>query len=205
MDQITEQAGLAALQREKSRFRNHIKLVYEPAAQDCGTCPTMGSCCTDAHFVNVHISRLEAVAMRATLNNANLSDAERRGVYERAAEITQRFGLAEANETFSQTYSCPLFQPGTGCLVHATAKPAPCIHHACYENADDLPPDALLGRAELAVESLNHAVYGGECDWRPIPAWLNAVSPFHARLNDSDGEPVARLRGAPNVTSLTAG
>jgi hypothetical protein len=178
MERMTEDAGLIQLRREKARFQNHITLVYEPAAQDCGTCPTAGVCCTDAHFVNVHISRLEAAAMRGALANAALSETDRRGVYERAAETAGRLMLADDGDTFSRTYSCPLFQPGTGCLVHQEAKPAPCIHHACYENAEDLPPESLLGRAELTVEQLNQSVYGEDCEWRPIPVWLAAIDPY---------------------------
>ncbi|MBA2734562.1 MAG: hypothetical protein H0U54_17005, partial [Acidobacteria bacterium] len=62
-----EHAALARLQRVKSAYQSFIKLNYEHAAEDCGTCPTRGVCCTDAHFVNVHITRLEAVAIRETL------------------------------------------------------------------------------------------------------------------------------------------
>jgi hypothetical protein len=203
MERMKETVGLIQLRREKSRFRKHIQLVYEPAAQDCGTCPTAGVCCTDAHFVNVHISRLEAVAMRDALTNAPLSEAERRAVYDRAAATAGRLVLGDDGDTFSRTYSCPLFQPGTGCLVHHEAKPAPCIHHACYENADDLPPEFLLGRAELAIEALNQTVYGEECDWRPIPVWLAAVDLYPERPNAQDRETATTTRG-PVGPSLVA-
>lgn len=184
MERMTEEAGLVELRREKSRFRNHIKLVYEPAAQDCGTCPTAGVCCTDAHFVNVHISRLEAVAIQGALGNVKLSETDRQSIYANAVEISERFTRSRNDDTFTRTYSCPLFMPGTGCLVHHGTKPAPCIHHACYENADDLPPESLLGRTELAIEQLNQAVYGEDCDWRPIPVWLAAMQPEMQRSND---------------------
>lgn len=175
MERISEEQGLVQLQREKSRFRKHIQLVYEPAAQDCGTCPTAGVCCTDAHFVNVHISRLEAVAIRRAVENAELNEGERQSIYDRAGRIAERFALFADDDTFSRTYSCPLFRPGMGCLVHNEAKPAPCIHHACYENAEDLPPDSLLGWAEFEIEQLNRLVYGGDVDWRPIPVWLASM------------------------------
>lgn len=175
MERLTEEQGLIQLRREKSRFRKYIQLVYEPSAQDCGTCPTAGVCCTDAHFVNVHISRLEAVAIRRAVENAELNEAERQSIYDRARQIAERFSLSADDDAFSRTYSCPLFRPGTGCLVHQEAKPAPCIHHACYENAEDLPPESLLGRAELEIERLNQAVYGSDVDWRPIPVWLASM------------------------------
>ena len=39
-------------------------------------------------------------------------------------------------------------------LVHAEAKPLPCIHHACYENEKDLPPDELLAEHEGLVNRI---------------------------------------------------
>ena len=67
------------------------------------------------------------------------------------------------------TYACPLFEKGTGCLVHETAKPLPCIAHACYESQTDLPPDELLDAAELAIHSLNIRTYGKADPLVPIP------------------------------------
>lgn len=173
----SEPSALVQLQREKDRFRALIRSVYEPAAQDCGVCPTVGACCTDAHFVNVHVSRLEALAMREALERAELTENERRAVYLRARETVERYELAAEGDSFSRTYSCPLFQPGVGCLVHKGAKPAPCIHHACYDQEADLPPESLLGRIELRVEQLNQTVYGDDWDWLPIPVWLGLVDP----------------------------
>ena len=37
--------------------------------QTARACPTKGACCLDAHFVNVHISKLEAAAIVKTLEN----------------------------------------------------------------------------------------------------------------------------------------
>jgi hypothetical protein len=183
-----EQEALAQLQRAKASYQSFIKLNYEHAAEDCRTCPTRGVCCTDAHFVNVHITRLEAVAIRETLaRTPRLSDAGRRAVYKRAVEAVKRYNLSAAGDTFKQTYSCPLYEPSVGCLVHARAKPAPCIQHACYENWEDLPPASLQARMEHRVEQLNEEVYGAEWDWLPVPVWLTLVDP------ESDGAELERL------------
>ncbi len=173
-----EERALARLQRVKAAYQTSVKLGYEHAAADCRTCPTAGVCCTDAHFVNVHITRLEAVAMRETLRRTpRLTDVERRAVYRRAREAVARYNLRATGDTFRQTYSCPLFLPQVGCLVHARAKPAPCIQHACYENWEDLPPQSLQARAEHRVEQLNREVYGAAWAWLPTPLWLTLVDP----------------------------
>ncbi|HJR08901.1 MAG TPA: hypothetical protein VJ842_16710 [Pyrinomonadaceae bacterium] len=191
MNKLSEAAALARLQREKVAYQSHIKVNYEPAARDCRTCPTAGVCCTDAHFVNVHITRLEAVAMRETLRRTpRISEAERRAVYARARLAVERYNLhasAAACDTYAQTYSCPLFAQGVGCLVHARAKPAPCIQHACYDNWEEMPPVALQWRAERRVELLNEKTYGTAWAWLPTPLWLTLVDP------DSDGAELARL------------
>ncbi|HEY9284331.1 MAG TPA: hypothetical protein VIP46_12825, partial [Pyrinomonadaceae bacterium] len=67
MRRLSESEALARLRREKAAYRGHVKINYEQAARPCRECPTPGVCCTDAHFVNVHITRLEAVAVRDTL------------------------------------------------------------------------------------------------------------------------------------------
>jgi hypothetical protein len=184
----SEKEALAQLQRAKASYQSFIKLNYEYAAEDCRTCPTRGVCCTDAHFVNVHITRLEAVAIRETLaRTPRLSDAGRRAVYKRAVEAVKHYNLSATGDTFRQTYSCPLYEPSLGCLVHARAKPAPCIQHACYENWEDLPPASLQARTEHRVEQLNEEVYGAEWEWLPIPVWLCLVDP------ESDGAELERL------------
>jgi hypothetical protein len=183
-----EQAALARLQRVKAAYQTSIKLDYEPRAVDCGACPTAGVCCTDAHFVNVHITRLEAVAIRETLRRTpRLTEAERRSVYRRARAAVERYGLRANGDTFAQTYACPLFEPEAGCLVHRRAKPAPCIQHACYENWEDLPPASLQSRAEHRVEQLNTEAYGTAWGWLPTPLWLTLVDP------SSDGAELERL------------
>ena len=184
----SEREALAQLQRAKSAYQSFIKINYEHAAEDCRTCPTRGVCCTDAHFVNVHITRLEAVAIRETLGRTpRLTDEGRRAVYRRARLAVERYQLRAAGDTFAQTYSCPLYDAGAGCLVHARAKPAPCVQHACYENWEDLPPASLQARTEHRVERLNSEVYGAAWAWLPLPLWLSLVDP------EADGAELRRL------------
>ena len=190
MKRLTETTALARLQREKIAFRSHIKLNYEAAARDCRVCPTPGVCCTDAHFVNVHITRLEALAIRETLaRTPRLNEEDRRAVYARARHAVERYQLNApiSGDSYAQTYSCPLFAPGAGCLVHARAKPAPCIQHACYDNWEEMPPVALQWRAEHRVEQLNERAFGTAWAWLPTPLWLTLVDP------ESDGAELARF------------
>lgn len=187
-DLTHEQEALARLQRVKASYRTVVKFTYEHAALACRVCPTPGVCCTDEHFVNVHITRLEAVAIRETLRRTpRLTEAERRAVYRRASEAVERYNLHSGSETFARTYSCPLFVPQHGCLVHARAKPAPCIQHACYARWEDLPPMSLQTRTEHRVEQLNRAVYGAAWAWLPTPLWLTLVDPA------ADGAELERL------------
>ncbi len=137
---LSEREAVARLKRGKARFQSHIKHNYEHRALSCRACPTPGVCCTDAHFVNVHITRLEAVAIRESVaRTPRLTDEGRRAVYARARDTVDRYGLGAAGDTFAQTFSCPLFVRGAGCLVHRRAKPAPCVQHACYEDWRDVP------------------------------------------------------------------
>lgn len=190
MNKSTEAEALALLRRVKASYQSFIKLNYEHAAEDCRVCPTQGVCCTDAHFVNVHITRLEAVHLRETIERTpRLTYEERRAVYVRARETIERYNLTATGDTFAQTYACPLFQAGTGCLVHARAKPAPCIQHACYENWEDLPPLNLQMRAEHRIEQLNTLVYGAAWAWLPTPVWLCLVDP---QANGAELERLAR-------------
>jgi len=184
----SEQEALAQLQRVKTSYQSFIKLNYEHAAEDCRVCPTRGACCTDAHFVNVNITRLEAVAIRETLERTPRLNADaRRAVYQRARETVERFNLSAMGDTFAQTYSCPLYEPSEGCLVHRRAKPAPCIQHACYKNWEDLPPTSLQARTEHRVEQLNMEVYGAAWEWLPTPLWLALIDP------DGDGAELEHL------------
>ncbi|HEX5705648.1 MAG TPA: hypothetical protein VFX96_00015 [Pyrinomonadaceae bacterium] len=188
MKKLSEAVALARLGREKAAFQTHIVKRFEHAARDCKTCPTAGACCTDAHFVNVHVTRLEAVAIRRTLERTPRLDARaRRTVYERARAVVARYQLRASGDTYAQTFACPLFEPGVGCLVHRRAKPAPCIQHACYDRWEDVPPVELQWQAERRVEALNTQVYGAEWAWLPLPLWLALLDP------EADERELARL------------
>ena len=188
MRKVTEAEGLARLRQGKAAFQTHVKLNFEHRARDCRACPTPGVCCTDAHFVNVHVTRLEAVALRETLaRTPRLTDDERRAVYARARAAVSTYNLRAAGDTYAQTFSCPLYLPGAGCLVHRRAKPAPCIQHACYDSWEDVPPVGLQWRTESRVERLNEQAYGAAWGWLPLPLWLTLVDP------DSDGAELRRL------------
>ena len=162
--------ALEKLSRLKKDFQNHLRANYEHKAQSCETCPTQGACCTDAHFVNVHITRLEAAAIKKMLKNLG-AEGERK-ILEQARQTIEKYDLKSSEDTFAQTFACPLFEKKVGCLVHSAAKPAPCIHHACYENETDLPPDELLEEVECKVEKLNRKTYGKDAVWLPLPLWL---------------------------------
>lgn len=178
MRKLSEAEALARLQRSKAAFQTHVKLNFERRALDCRACPTPGVCCTDAHFVNVNITRLEAVAIRETIERTpRLSADERRAVYARARGAVARYGLSASGDTFARAFSCPLFVKGVGCLVHRRAKPAPCIQHACYDEWADVPPVSLQWREERRVERLNEEVYGAAWAWLPLPVWLTLVDP----------------------------
>lgn len=169
MKRLSEKQGLARLKKIKNDYREIIASGYEHRAKSCLTCETQGACCLDAHFVNVHITRLEARAIQGVLDE--LPAGKRAEVYERTGETIERYGLTAEGDTFAQTYACPLFEKGTGCLIHEAGKPLACIQHACYENQADLPPDGLLGEQEEIVDSLNKKIYGSS-RWMPLPVWL---------------------------------
>ncbi len=164
---LPEKKALELLQRIRTSFGDNVRANFEHRAKSCLTCDTPGACCLDEHFVNVRISRLEAVAIAGVLDS--LPDERRLAVMERIADAVERFSL-DVGEDPMKTYSCPLYEKGTGCLVHESAKPLPCIQHACYESPDDLPPDALLDQAEAAVDVLNVRAYGATPTLLPIPA-----------------------------------
>ena len=174
MKLLSQQKALARLRKVKSNFKAQIAEDYEHRARSCLTCETQGACCLDAHFVNVHISRLESVAVRQTLDE--MPDAKRIEIYERIDATIEKYDLSYKEDTYSQTYACPLFERGTGCLVHETGKPLPCITHACYENAADLPPDELLSGQEKLVDALDTQTYGRPQPWLPLPLALQRSS-----------------------------
>jgi hypothetical protein len=163
---LSETRALERLQDLKDEYAALIRDGYEHRARNCLTCKTKGACCLDAHFVNVHITRLEAAAIRRVL--ARLPQEKQREVLDRIDAAIEKYSLDQAGDTFAKTYACPLFEPSVGCLVHERGKPLPCISHACYEKQEDLPPDELQSAREQEVESLNHAVYG-DVRWLPLP------------------------------------
>lgn len=173
---LSESKALTRLEEIKSEYRSVIQNDYESKAKSCLTCEVQGSCCTDEHFVNVHITRLEAVAVRETLRE--LSEEKQREIYARVEETIKKYNLERSGDTFARTFACPLFEKGLGCLAHKSAKPTPCIQHACYENLEDLPPDELQTENENAIEHLNAKTYGKNWSWLPLPVWLQKLNPF---------------------------
>ncbi|MGI8469817.1 MAG: hypothetical protein ACR2N3_15360 [Pyrinomonadaceae bacterium] len=169
---LSESRALAQLEKIKSAYRGVIQNEFEPKAKNCLTCDVQGICCADAHFVNVHISRLEAVSMRESLQK--LSTEKQKEIYERNAETIEKYDLKTGGDTFVKTFACPLFEKGAGCLVHAV-KPVPCIQHACYERREDLPPDELQTEVEAKIEKLNERTYGKSANWLPLPLWLEKI------------------------------
>ena len=167
MKRLSETKALEKLREIKSDYQQLIRSDYEYRAKSCITCETKGACCLDAHFVNVHITRLEAAAITRVLSR--LSDDKQAEIYSRTESAIRKYGLSDEGDSFAKTYACPLFEPAIGCLAHAEGKPLPCIAHACYERPEDLPPDSLQDERERCVESLNHAVYGESPRWLPLP------------------------------------
>ena len=69
MKPLSETKAIEVVNRLKREFAASIRENYEHRAKSCLTCETPGVCCTDAHFVNVRISRLEAAAIRNVIGN----------------------------------------------------------------------------------------------------------------------------------------
>ena len=167
---LSEQKALARLKKLKADFKQQISDGYEHRAKSCLTCETQGACCLDAHFVNVHISRLEAAAIRQALSY--LPEENRKKIYDRINLTVEKYGLSTDGDTFSQTYACPLFEKGIGCLIHQDGKPVPCIAHACYESAADLPPGELQIEQEKLIDLLDQKTYRNSRPWLPLPLAL---------------------------------
>jgi hypothetical protein len=170
LKRISEKLALERLGILQQRFRREIGETYERKARPCSACPTFGACCVDEHFVNVRISRLEARAINASVDATPIPERSR--VWKRIRDASTKL---EARSGDDQKFSCPLFEKAVGCLVHNTAKPAPCVVHACYENESDLPPDEVLNEQEARIARLNVRVYGSGATRLPLPlALLNA-------------------------------
>lgn len=172
MKVLSEKSALERLDKLKIKYRQEISDNYEAKAKDCLTCETQGACCLDAHFVNVHITKLEAVAMRKVLSE--LDESKQLEINQRISETIEKYNLKESGDTFTQTFACPLFEKGTGCLVHSV-KPVPCIQHACYERREDLPPDELQNEAESKIERLNQQTYSNS-KWLSLPVCLQKIN-----------------------------
>jgi hypothetical protein len=163
---------LEQLKNIKNSYQNLIRENFEFNAKSCITCETKGVCCTDAHFVNVHITQLEAAAIIETLEKSDkLND-----ILPKVSKTISQYNLTENGDTFKQTYSCPLFEKNVGCLVHGDAKPIPCITHACYDRKEDLPPQFLQDRITQKVEDLSEEIYGENPKWLPLPLWLEKLT-----------------------------
>ena len=168
---LSEKQALARLGVIRDGVTKTIRDEYEHKAAPCATCYTPGACCLDAHFVNVRISRLEAVAMNVVIDAQPI---------ERSAAIRNRIDRTidvydlRADAEHDNKFACPMFEKGIGCLVHDAAKPIPCIVHARYEAAADLPPSAITETAELAIDRLNARTYGRAQQLMPIPLAIKA-------------------------------
>jgi hypothetical protein len=170
---LSEKKAIGELEEIRAEFRANIA-AFEARAASCDTCMTPGACCLDAHFVNVRVSRLEAKAIRNALDE--LPTELREKVEKRIDETISRYKLDDVLDTSTATYACPLFEKGIGCLVHTTAKPLPCIAHACYSSPNDLPPDELLDAAEMKVERLNERTYARSQPLRLLPVAISGRS-----------------------------
>ena len=169
MKPLSEKQALLKLRVIKDNFRARLQ-TYEQGAKDCGTCKTPGACCLDAHFVNVHVTRLEAVLIDEELKKLPLEKQNK--IYRQVAETIEKYDLTGEGDTFQKTFACPLFEKGTGCTVHSV-KPVPCIQHACYERREDLPPDELQAATEEKIERLNEQTYKKSPRWLPLPLYLS--------------------------------
>jgi len=167
MKLLPEKQALMKLAELRENFVRTISEGYEHKAAPCITCQTPGSCCLDAHFVNVHISRLEAVAIKAKL--ASLPPDQQIRIKRRIAAAIDDYGLTALGDTFEQKFACPLFERSVGCLVHADGKPVACTMHACYDNETDLPPDELQIAQEKKIDDLGARTYGRRDQWLPLP------------------------------------
>src|SRR5215203_2908542 len=162
---LSETKGIERLAGVREEFAREIISGFEHRAKACSACEMPGACCLDEHFVNVRVTRLEAKAIMNRVNELN--EELRRKALTRAGIAVERYGLREAEEP--RSYACPLLEKGIGCLVHDSAKPLPCIVHACYEREADLPPDELLTEREIKIAELNRKVYGSAEPPLPIP------------------------------------
>jgi hypothetical protein len=166
---VAERKGLEEVRRIKELHARTIRSTYEEKAKDCITCETKGACCLDAHFVNVKVSRLEAILMVEELRGLEAEAFDR--IKNRITNSIEIFGLSSESE---ETYACPLFDAELGCTVHKV-KPVPCVQHACYEKEEDLPPDVLGQEVENEIDGLVRAVYGKPVPYSAIPVAMAQI------------------------------
>lgn len=112
MKKLSETNALRNLQKLKNDYREFIRDNYEHQAADCQTCPTKGACCLDAHFVNVRISKLEAVAISKNLKELNVE--KQKEIRRRIAQTVDKYDLKSGGDTFDKTFACPLFEKDAG-------------------------------------------------------------------------------------------
>jgi Fe-S-cluster containining protein len=166
---VSETTGMKQLALARESLRKAVS-TYEINAKDCGTCETRGVCCTDVHFVNVRITRLETKAIASVVKT--LTEETRLNVLRNISLSAETLNDIGSPDFEMQFYSCPLFDKAVGCTVHEV-KPGACIHHACYENRTDLPPTEVLKEYEREVLDLNKRVYGRDSMPLPIPIALS--------------------------------
>lgn len=171
---ISRTKAKESLSRLRAEFEAAIRREYEHRAKPCAACETPGACCLDAHFVNVRISRLEAEVVKDQIDRLDLPLQGL--VASRVDSSIERYRLDAGGDTAEKKYACPLFEPGTGCLVHETGKPAACVVHACYDDPRDLPPEDLLAGQELRIDDLNARTYGRRDAWLPIPLAIRRIT-----------------------------
>lgn len=168
---VSETTGMTKLAQARQSLRK-VVATYEKNAKDCGTCETRGVCCTDVHFVNVRITRLETKAIASAVKV--LTEETRLEVLRNISLSAETLKDKESPDFEMQFYSCPLFDETVGCSVHEV-KPGACIHHACYEKRTDLPPTEVLEEYEQEVFDLNKQVYGRDSTPLPIPIALSLM------------------------------
>ena len=172
MKTLAETKAVNKLKNLKADYKKLISDNYEARAKNCLTCETKGACCLDEHFVNVHITKLEAVLIAETLQKFPIE--KQTEIYNRIENTIEKYDLEFSGDTFSKTFACPLFEKEIGCLIHFV-KPIPCIQHACYERKEDLPPDELQIEMEEKIERLNEQTYRKTAQWLPLPVWISKL------------------------------
>ena len=189
---LSETIGMRLLTASRETLRDAVS-VFEKKAKSCATCDTRGICCTDVHFVNVRITRLEAKAIGEKIESLPRDLVE--SLKTRTREMARKMGDDRNPDFNANFYACPLFDAEAGCSVHEV-KPGACITHACYERKSDLPPSEALEAYESDVSILNKRVYGRDVVPLPIPKALTRLwtdsRPLDPTANEGDWEQQAQ-------------